>query len=144
MTTNSRSGNSTTGRSALGGILTAAILGLTLATASIHLSLGGPLFTLNGLGYLGLAGMVLIGAMARGPLVVRFSWFPRVALAGYAAVTIGAYLLIGPYFSLGWIAKAIELALIGVLAVDVNRVYGSPTGLLRSALDSVGFERGLR
>jgi hypothetical protein len=140
MTTNSRTAPSSAGRSAFGAILTAAIVGLTLATAYIHLSLGGLLFTLNGLGYLGLAGLVVIGAAAPSPLVARFSWFPRFALAGFAAVTIVAYLVMGPYFSLGWIAKAIELALIGLLAVDVFRVYGSPTGLLRSALDSVGLE----
>jgi hypothetical protein len=140
MTTNSRTAPSSAGRPAFGAILTAAIVGLTLATAYIHLSLGGLLFTLNGLGYLGLAGLVVIGAAAPSPLVARFSWFPRFALAGFAAVTIAAYLVMGPYFSLGWIAKAIELALIGLLAVDVFRVYGSPTGLLRSALDSVGLE----
>jgi hypothetical protein len=144
MTMNSRIPTSlTAGRAAFGAILTAVIVSLTLATAYIHLSLGGLLFTLNGLGYLGLAVMVVIGAVAPSPLVVRFSWLPRVALAGYAAVTIGAYLVIGPYFGLGWIAKAIELAIIGLLVVDVSRVYGSPTGLLRSALDSVGLERRL-
>ncbi len=143
MTMNSRTQNSTAGRSVFGAILTAAILGLTLATAYIHLSLGGVLFTLNGLGYLGLAVMLVIGALAPGRLIARFSWFPRVSLAGYAALTIGAYLVIGPYFSLGWIAKAIELAIIALLAVDATRVYGSPAGLLRAALDSVGLERRL-
>jgi hypothetical protein len=64
-----------------------------------------------------------------------------VALAGYAALTIASYLVIGPYFSLGWIAKAIELAIIGLVLVDVVRVYGSPVGLVRSALDSVGSDR---
>ena len=138
---NSRTPTSTTaGRSAFGAILTAAVVGLTVATASIHLSLGGLLFTLNGLGYLGLAVMLVIGAVTPSPFVARFSWFPRFALAGYAAATIGAYLLIGPYFSLGWIAKAIELAIIGLLAVDATRVYGSPAGLLRAALDSVGLQ----
>lgn len=140
---NSPTATSNAGRSAFGAILTAAIVGLTLATAYIHLTLGGLLFTLNGLGYLGLAVMAVIGAVAPGPLVARFSWLPRIALAGFAALTIGAYLVLGPYFSLGWIAKAIELALIGLLAVDVFRVYGGPTGLLRSALDSVGLERRL-
>ena len=46
-------------------MLTAAIVGLTAATAYIHLGLGGLLFTLNGLGYIGLAGLVVIGAAAR-------------------------------------------------------------------------------
>ena len=46
------------------------------------------------------------------PIVERFSWFPRVALIGYAAMTIAGYLVMGPYFTLGWIAKGIEVALI--------------------------------
>ena len=120
-----------------GALLTAAIVGLALATAYIHLTLGGLLFTLNGLGYLGLAGLFVIGAAVPIALVRRFSWFPRVALIGYAAMTIAAYLVMGPYFSLGFVAKGIEVALIALLVVDVVRVYGSPMGLVRSALDSI-------
>jgi hypothetical protein len=120
-----------------GAVLTAAIVGLTAATAYIHLGLGGVLFTLNGLGYIGLAGLVVIGAAAPFPIVERFSWFPRVALIGYAAVTITGYLLIGPYFTLGWIAKGIEVTLIALVAVDVMRVYGSPKGLVGAAAASV-------
>jgi hypothetical protein len=123
---------------AIGALLTTAIVGLTLATAYIHLSLGGVLFTLNGLGYVGLAGLIVIGAAAPISLVERFSWFPRVALGGYAAMTIAGYLVMGPYFSLGFIAKGIEAALIVLLAVDVVRVYGSPFGLVRAALASIG------
>jgi hypothetical protein len=122
---------------AFGALLTAAIVGLTLATAYIHLSLGGLLFTLNGLGYVGLAGLVVIGAAAPIALVERFSWFPRVALVGYAALTISAYLVMGPYFTLGYIAKGIEVAIIVLVTVDVVRVYGSPVGLVRAALASV-------
>ncbi|MGZ8481436.1 MAG: hypothetical protein ACXWWL_02920 [Candidatus Limnocylindria bacterium] len=120
-----------------GALLTAAIVGLTLATAYIHLTLGGLLFTLNGLGYLGLAALIVIGAAVPVALVQRFSWFPRLALIGYAGLTIAGYLVMGPYFSLGFIAKGIELALIALLVVDVIRVYGSPVGLVRTALESV-------
>ena len=120
-----------------GAVLTAAIVGLTLATAYIHLTLGSLLFTLNGLGYVGLAALIVIGAAAPIPLVQRFSWFPRVALMGYTALTIAAYLVMGPHFSLGWVAKGIEVALIALLVVDVVRVYGSPAGLVRAALDSI-------
>jgi hypothetical protein len=122
---------------AAGVVLTTAIVALAAATANIHLGLGGVLFTLNGLGYLGLAGLVVIGAAAPFPLVERFSWFPRVALIGYTAMTIAAYLVMGPYFNLGWIAKGIEVALIAVVVIDILRVYGSPMGLVRSALASV-------
>lgn len=120
-----------------GAVLTAAIVGLTAATAYIHLGLGGLLFTLNGLGYIGLAGLYVIGAAAPMPIVERFSWFPRVALMGYAAMTIAGYLAMGPYFTLGWIAKGIEVALIVLVAVDVMRVFGSPIGLVNAALESV-------
>ncbi len=118
-------------------LLTAAIVGLTLATAYIHLTLGGLLFTLNGLGYIGLAGLVVIGAAAPTGLVQRFSWFPRIALIGYAAMTIAGFLVMGPYISLGFIAKGIEAVLISLVVVDVIRVYGSPMGFVRTALDSV-------
>jgi hypothetical protein len=123
---------------AAGVVLTTAIVGLTLATAYIHSTLGGLLFTLNALGYLGLAALIVIGAMAPVSIVDRFSWFPRLALIGYTAMTIAGYLVMGPYFTLGFIAKGIEVALVTLLVVDVIRVYGSPLGLVRSALDSVG------
>ena len=123
---------------AAGAALTAAIVGLTLATAYIHSTLGGLLFTLNALGYLGLAGLIVIGAAAPVAIVERFSWFPRLALIGYTALTIAGYLVMGPYFSLGFIAKGIEIALVALLVVDVIRVYGHPLGLVRAALASVG------
>ena len=120
-----------------GALLTAAIVGLTLATAYIHLGLGGLLFTLNGLGYIGLAALIVVGAAAPMAVVKRFSWFPRIALMGYAAMTIAGYLVVGPYFTLGWIAKGIETALVALLVVDILRVYGSPIGFVRTALGSV-------
>lgn len=122
---------------AAGALLTTAIVGLTLATAYIHLGLGGLLFTLNGLGYLGLAALMVIGAAASAEIVRRFSWFPRLTLIGYTAMTIAGYLIVGPYFSLGFIAKGIETALIVLLMVDIIRVYGSPMALVRSALSSL-------
>lgn len=120
-----------------GFVVTAAIVGLTLATSYIHLGLGGLLFTLNGLGYAGLAALIVIGAAAPFPIVERFSWMPRLALVGYTLATIAGYLVMGPYFTLGFIAKGIEVALLAVLAVDVVRVYGSPMGMVRTALASV-------
>lgn len=120
-----------------GFVLTAAIVGLTLVTANIHLGLGGMLFTLNGLGYIGLAALYVIAAAAPTAMIQRFSWFPRIALMGYAALTIAGYLVMGPYFTLGWIAKGVETVLIVLVAVDILRVYGSPMGFVRAALDSV-------
>lgn len=116
-------------------VLTAAIVALTLTTAYIHLSLGGLLFTLNAIGYAVLAAAVAVGSIPH-PFISRFSWLPRVGLAGFTAVTIGAYLVIGPYFSLGWTAKAVEVAILALLAADVVRVYGSPGGLVRAAFST--------
>jgi hypothetical protein len=124
--------------------LTAAIVELTLTTAYIHLTLGGMLFTLNAAGYLALAVAVAVGAGASHPLIRRFSWLPRVGLAAYTLVTISAYLVIGPYFDLGWVAKAIEIAILTLLAADVVRVYGSPIGLVRAALVSLPRPAGVR
>jgi hypothetical protein len=101
------------------GVMLFVILELTAATALIHLGLGGTLFTLNGLGFLHHGATYLVSAVLPIPIVRRLSWLPRVGLAGYALVTIGAYLLIGPYFTLGWVAKGIELAIIGLVAVDL-------------------------
>lgn len=120
-----------------GFVVSAAIIGLTLTTANIHLGLGGVLFTLNGLGYLGLAALFLIGAAAPMPMVQRFSWFPRLGLLGYTAMTITGYLVMGPYFALGFITKGIEAVLIAIVVVDILRVYGSPMGFVRSALSSI-------
>lgn len=120
-----------------GFVLSAAIVGLTLTTAWIHLGLGGLLFTLNGLGYASLAALFVIGAVATMPVARRFSWFRHLALIGYTALTIAGYLVMGPYFTLGFIAKGIEAVLIALLVVDMIRVYGSPMAFARTALVSV-------
>ena len=67
----------------------------------------------------------------------RFSWLPRIALGGYAVVTIGAYLLTGTYFALGWITKGIEVAIVGLVAVDLLRAFGYPDGLRSAVIRSL-------
>ena len=123
-------------RFAGGLLLTIVISELTLATAWIHLGLGGLLFTLNGIGYLVLGAAYVVAAAAPVDAIRRFGWLPRVALAGYAVVTIGAYLVIGPWFDLGWITKGIEAAIVGLLIVDMLNAYGSPSGIVWAAADS--------
>jgi len=117
--------------------LTIAIVGLTLTTSLIHLRLGGLLFTLNGLGYAALAAAFVVGAAAPHPFIARFSWLPRVGLAGYTATTIVGYLVIGPYFALGFITKGVEVAILTLLALDVVRVHGGARGLIRAAFASI-------
>ena len=121
--------------------LTATIVELTLITAYIHLTLGGVLFVLNAAGFAALATALAIGAIPH-PFIARFSWLPRIGLAAFTAVTIGAYLVIGPYFVLGWVAKAVEVAILTLLAADVLRVHGSLAGLCRAAVAT--FHRGPR
>jgi len=116
--------------------VTAATVELTLTTAYIHLSLGGILFTLNAIGY-AILGALLAATALPHPLISRFSWLPRIGLAAFTAVTIGAYLVIGPYFILGWVAKAVEVAVLTLLAADLIRVYGSIGGLVRAVTDSL-------
>ena len=107
-------------------LLTGVILELTLATAIIHFTLGGTLFRLNAAGYLALGVAYLVGAALPIAAVRRFSWVPRVGLAAFASVTIVAYLVIGPYFTLGWVTKGIELAI--VLLVFADLLIAADTG----------------
>jgi hypothetical protein len=99
-------------------VLTVAIAELTLTTAYIHFSLGGALFTLNAAGYLALALALIVTSLWPVGLIGRLAWVPRVALAAYTVATIVGYLVMGPYFALGWIAKAVEVAILTLLAAD--------------------------
>jgi len=117
--------------------LTTSIVALTLVTGAIHLSLGGLMFTLNGLGYFALAGAFVVGAAISHPLVVRFSWLPRVALIGYALASIGAWMVMGGRYDLAYVTKGVEVALIVLVILDIYRVYGGPVGLVRQAVASV-------
>ena len=126
------------------GIVVIAIVELTLTTAFIHLTLGGLLFTLNAIGYAVLAAAMVVVATVPHSLVRRFDWLPRVGLAAYTLATIGGYLVMGPYFSLGWVAKAIEVAILTLLVADILRAYGSPSGLVRTVLASIGMDRRTR
>ncbi len=113
--------------------LRAAIVGLTLATASIHASLGGALFTLNAIGY-----VVLATAMVA-PLEIasRFRWVVRIALAGYAATTIVGWAVQGPFYSTAYVAKAIEVALIVLLTIEFVRFDGNPLAVIRRELRDI-------
>jgi hypothetical protein len=106
------------------------IVALALATAYIHSTLGGLLFTLNAVGY-GVAAISIVVPLA---IAVRFRWIVRVGLMGYAATAIVAWAVMGPYFTTAYIAKAIEVALIVTLAIDFARHDGNPVGVLRREL----------
>lgn len=124
-------------------VLIGAIVALSLITGYIHLTLAsttsllGLLFLANAAGFATLAGALLAVSLVRRPLFQRFAWLPRLGLAGLTAMTIAGYLVLGPYFLLGWLTKAVELAILILLLVDVTRTYGSPLAFVRAALSSL-------
>lgn len=61
---------------------------LTTSTAIVHLSYGGQLFILNGLGFL-----ALLAARHALPKRESYQKYPRDGLFGYTALTVGAYFL---------------------------------------------------
>jgi len=122
---------------AYGFLLTTAIVALTLSTGYIHSTLGGLLFTLNALGYLGLAIAIALGASVKLSIVVRFSWLPRVGLFGYALVTIIGWAIMGPYYDVAYLAKGIEVTILALLVLDSYRVYGGPINMLLEAQATV-------
>jgi hypothetical protein len=103
------------------------IVALTLGTAYIHSTLGGMLFTLNATGY-AVAAVAMIVPIA---LAVRFRWFVRLGLIGYALASIIGWVIMGPRYDTAYLAKAIEVSLIFLLAVDFLRADGNPVKVIR-------------
>ncbi|HET9520420.1 MAG TPA: hypothetical protein VFO73_05170 [Candidatus Limnocylindrales bacterium] len=116
------------------------IVGLTLGTAYIHSTLGGLLFTLNAVGYL-VAAVAIVIPLA---LAVRFRWVVRLGLIGYAATTILGWAIQGPFYSTAYIAKAIEVVLIVLLAVDFARMDGNPITVIKGELAGLSARFGRR
>lgn len=102
------------------GSLQIGIVLLTLETALVHLiflniSMGkiDTLFTLNGLAYLALLVAFILPQFQGMHTLVRW------ALAGFAVVTIIAWLFMGDKsWWLGWITKLDEAVLIGLLFLE--------------------------
>jgi len=117
----------------------AVVVGLTLATAAIHASLGGMMFLANAVGYATLA----LAMVAPGP-IGQVRWLVRLALMGFTAMTIGGWLLFGARFPLAYVDKTIEVGLIAVLAFELWRTDGGPTGVVRAACHLLGRLAALR
>jgi len=109
-------------------VLRIAVVALTLATAVIHARLGGLLFLANAVGYAVLA----LAMVVPGPLG-RVRWLVRLALIGFTATTVVGWLLFGARFDLAYLDKAIEVALIGVLGLELWLVDGGPVAIARRA-----------
>jgi hypothetical protein len=107
-------------------VLRTAVIGLTLATAAIHFSLGGLLFLANAAGYTVLS----LAMVAPGP-AARWRWLVRIALIGFTAATIGGWIAFGPRFGLAYLDKALEFGLIGILLIEQWRSDGGPVVIYR-------------
>ena len=112
--------------------LRVAIVALTLATAYLHLTLGGALFGLTALGYVAFA-VALVVPLA---LAERFRWLVRLGLLGYTLSVIGGWVIEGARYDVAYLTKAIELGIIALLALDLARRDGNPLELIRAELRS--------
>ncbi len=109
--------------------LTTAVIHLFLGLAAISyygLNFGVVLFILNGLGYLGLLAILQLPI----PQLARFRSAARWVLVAYAALTIVLFFLMAPYYTLiGYLDKAIEVALIALLLADAYTASYEPSGV---------------
>jgi len=98
------------------------IIVLAVATALIHFSLSMQMgfdlmFTLNGLGYLGLVAALFLPI----PLFARYRPLIRILMILYTLVTIIAWVFLGARNTIGYLDKAIEVALLALLLLDRGR-----------------------
>jgi hypothetical protein len=110
-------------------LLRAAIVLLALGTGAIHWTLGGLLFQLNAAGYV-IAAAAMVAPVG---LAIRFRWFIRLGLVAYAATAIVAWYLMGPRYDVAYLAKAIEIALIALLLVEIRSYDGNPVRRIQRA-----------
>jgi hypothetical protein len=120
-------------------VIRSLVVALTLATAAIHFSLGGLLFTANAIGYATLA----LAMIVPGP-IGQIRWLVRLALIGFTTATIGGWLLFGARFPLAYVAKAIEVVLIAAVAFELWRSDGGPMAVVGRARRLAGRLAGSR
>jgi hypothetical protein len=108
-------------------VLVAGTVILTLATAYIHTTLGGLLFTMNAIGYTVLAAALIVPIP---PRFARFRWLVRLALLAFVLATIGGWIMFGARYDVAYFDKAIEVVLIGFLLVSIYRFDGGVAGVI--------------
>jgi hypothetical protein len=93
---------------------------LTLFAAAVHLSLlfPDPVFILNGLGYLTLLGALYLPISRLMP----HRRVVRLALIGYATLTILLWVVMGERTLLGYSTTAGEVVLVGLVALEGKRL----------------------
>ena len=107
-------------------LLRSTIVLLTVVTAAVHASLGGPLFTANAIGYAVLAVLMVVP----GPLG-HIRMLVRLALIAFTTATIGGWFLFGARFPLAYVDKAVEVALVMLVGFELWYVDGGPAGIAR-------------
>ncbi len=94
------------------------VVALAAATALVHLSLfPDPVFILNGLGYLALAGALVLPIAQLAP---RRALVRRI-LIGYTALTVVLWVILGARTPIAYLDKLVEIALIALLVWDDRR-----------------------
>ncbi len=116
------------------------VVGLALATAAIHATLGGWLFLANAAGYT----VLLLAMIAPIAFLARWRWVVRAALIGFTVATIVGWFMFGARFPLAYVDKVIELVLLAVLLAEVHVHDGGPANVLRRSVDlALGIARSV-
>ena len=120
-------------------VIRSLVVALNLATAAIHLSLGGLLFMTHAICYATLA----LAMIVPGP-IGQVRWLVRLALIGFTTATIGGWLLFGARFPLAYLDKTIEVVLIAAVAFELWRSDGGPLAVVGRARRLAGRLAGSR
>lgn len=93
------------------------IICLTLATAAIHLYLGGPLFLVNGVVYVALLVILYL------PALRRFRAITRLGLIAFTILTIVFWALYTRFAPdpIGYADKLIEVLLVALLVFEMRQ-----------------------
>lgn len=100
------------------GLLQYAVLLLAIAAAAIHFSLMlpkiDPMFTLNAIGYIGLAAALYFSL----PVLKKYPKYVRIFFIGYTLLTILLWILIGQRGMIGYLTLIIEFLLVVCLFIE--------------------------